>query len=127
LKLKKQNIALFVSKLSLYEFDFDAKGRKMAASFCLKCKRARFYKRKYDITISEYEELLAQQNNKCAICGTINPGNSNNAFCVDHDHKRKRGSVRGLLCNRCNRGMGMFDDNPERLVAAAAYLLRAKK
>ncbi len=111
----------------LYEFAVKARARKMAESFCLQCQRTREYKRKYGITISEYEELLKQQNNKCAICGTTDPCKSRVNFCVDHDHKKKKDSVRGLLCDDCNRGLGAFDDDPERLVAAAGYLLRAKK
>ncbi len=112
---------------SLCEFDFDAKGRKTAGSFCLQCTREKHYKRNYGITINDYEELLKQQDSKCAICGTIDPGKSRDYFCVDHDHSKKKDSVRGLLCDNCNRVLGVFDDNPERLVAAAGYLLRAKK
>ncbi len=110
----------------LCEFHFDANSRKMAASFCLQCQRARFYKYKYGITIEGYEKLLKQQGNKCAICGTTNPGKSRVNFSVDHDHKKKKDFVRGLLCTSCNQGLGYFEDNPERLVAAAGYLLRAK-
>ncbi len=111
----------------LYEFTVQANGRKMAGALCLWCQREREYKRKYGITIADYEKLLKQQNNKCAICGTVNPGKSHDNFCVDHDHSKKKDSVRGLLCVGCNRVLGLFKDNPERLIAAAGYLLRAKK
>ncbi len=110
----------------LCDFHFHANARKMVATYCTQCQRERDYKRKYDITISDYEKLLKQQDSKCAICKTTNPGRYDN-FCVDHDHSKKKDSVRGLLCEKCNRGLGYFDDNPERLVAAVGYLLRAKK
>ena len=52
---------------------------------------------------------------KCAIC------NSTEDLKIDHCHKTKK--IRGLLCSRCNLGIGLFDDNPERLTQAAKYVL----
>jgi hypothetical protein len=84
--------------------------------------RAYALKSRYDISVSEYDRLLALQGGKCAICGRP-PGRVRLA--VDHDHKS--GAVRGLLCGRapkrnCNQGLGYFSDSPERLRAAADYL-----
>lgn len=39
---------------------------------------------------------------------------------IDHDHKS--GVVRGVLCNRCNLGLGYFQDDPQCLINAAVYL-----
>ena len=40
---------------------------------------------------------------------------------VDHDHKTNK--IRGMLCNRCNQGLGQFKDDPELLEYARIYLL----
>lgn len=61
---------------------------------------------KYDLTIDQYEELLAGQGGKCAICKTTPEKNGNN-LSVDHDHAT--GMVRGLLCKVCNRDVGRLE------------------
>lgn len=78
-------------------------------------------KSKYGITPERYSELLEQQNGRCAICKSTNPGRSGSQrFAVDHDHVT--GEVRGLLCDHCNVGLGRFQDNPMLLQAATLYL-----
>ena len=79
--------------------------------------------KKYGMTVGEYEDMVAAQEGRCAICGTTKPG-SNGAvsWCVDHCHKT--GAVRGLLCMGCNVGLGKFRDDPGLLEKAAAYLRR---
>lgn len=72
---------------------------------------------KYGISESEYLGMFEEQNNSCAICET--PFNDVRA-CVDHSHET--GDVRGLLCDSCNKGLGMFKDNPELLAKAITYL-----
>lgn len=71
---------------------------------------------KYGITIEEFEEMLSDQKGCCLICGDY----MGEALKVDHNHET--GAVRGLLCNGCNVGLGLFKDNPEFLTAAIAYL-----
>jgi hypothetical protein len=72
----------------------------------------------YGITSQEYTFLLQQQNNKCACCG-VDQGDVA-SFNVDHDHSN--GDVRGLLCRRCNLGIGQLGDKVDGLLAAIAYL-----
>ena len=78
-------------------------------------------KKKYGISLDEYNEILASQNNECCICGTNDPGGPGSTFTVDHNHKTEE--VRGLLCSNCNRGLGFFKDNPDHLFAATKYLI----
>ena len=77
------------------------------------------YMRKYGITIEEYEILLAEQNGCCAICLVVT-GSDGKRLSVDHNHET--GEVRGLLCDNCNTGLGMFKDNPSLLAKAINYL-----
>lgn len=71
------------------------------------------------IDIATFEQLLTAQNGQCAICKV--PANElRRRLCIDHDHVT--GAVRGLLCGNCNRALGYFNDNPERLQNATRYL-----
>ena len=74
-------------------------------------------KRRYGITIDDYEEMFSKQNGKCAICkGDCMTGRN---LAVDHDHDTNK--VRGLLCSKCNQGLGQFK-NIELLQRAIDYL-----
>ena len=77
-------------------------------------------KRKYGITIEQYDEMLASQGGVCAICER--EPNPNISLHVDHDHET--GRIRGLTCFRCNQAMGAFGEDPSLLRAAASYLER---
>ena len=73
----------------------------------------------YGITIEQRDEMIEQQQGKCAICLSSDPG-GNGQWHVDHNHKT--GEIRGMLCHHCNIGLGMFKDNPNLLLAAEVYL-----
>lgn len=77
-------------------------------------------KQKYGITPSEYQSLLESQGCRCAICGTHQDETRSRRLCVDHCHCTLR--VRGLLCDKCNRGLGALNDDPLLLRKAAEYL-----
>lgn len=76
----------------------------------------------YGLTPEEYNDMLIKQGYTCAICHTTTPTGKWKVFAVDHCHITNK--VRGLLCNECNRGMGLLKDNAELLRAAALYLER---
>jgi hypothetical protein len=103
---------------------------------CIECVRARqrsvayhtkrrisAHLRLYKLTSEHYARLLLAQDGKCAIC--LQPCRSRTLLCVDHDHDT--GAVRGLLCSRCNAGLGQFQDSPDVLARARAYLRATKK
>lgn len=76
-------------------------------------------RRYYGITIDEYNALFEKQKGCCKICG-IHQSKFERRFDVDHCHKKKH--IRGLLCIRCNRGLGLFHDNVDVLKRAIKYL-----
>jgi predicted RNA-binding Zn-ribbon protein involved in translation (DUF1610 family) len=82
-------------------------------------KRDSVIRRAYGITLVEYDQMLHNQNNKCAICGNGDEV-ENRRLAIDHCHES--GKVRGLLCGKCNRGLGLFYDNQELLESAIHYL-----
>lgn len=92
--------------------------------------RAREYRRLttlkslYGLTQADYDRLLALQYGRCAICRTDDPG-PHGCWGVDHDHVT--GRVRGLLCDRCNVGIGCLRDDPEILMAAARYVMKHRQ
>lgn len=77
-------------------------------------------KRSFGVEDGDVETLLKQQGGRCGICGTDNPGKHD--FALDHDHAT--GAIRGMLCHRCNGGLGMFRDDPTVIEKAIAYLKR---
>ena len=77
--------------------------------------REKKYKKLYGITLHEYNKMYEEQKGKCSICGEFLE-----VLYVDHDHKS--GIVRGLLCNKCNTGIGFFKDTISLLESAIHYL-----
>jgi hypothetical protein len=75
---------------------------------------------KYGISEIEYNIMLNNQNNVCAICGEKRNFKQNDRLCVDHCHKKN--VVRGLLCGRCNMLLGCADDKIYILENAIKYL-----
>jgi hypothetical protein len=79
-------------------------------------------KKKYGISLDDYEMMLVRQDGACAICGSWDPSTRYSVFCVDHCHGT--GQVRSLLCSKCNWAIGMLDENPDLFDAAKAYIMK---
>jgi hypothetical protein len=119
--------------LSVSLFRLDSRYSDGYASWCKACfsennkinyiqkRKWRDIEKRYGITKEEYKKLEKKQNNLCACCKQ-KPQNRgrNDSFVVDHCHAT--GRVRGLLCAKCNAGIGFFDDTPALLVLASEYL-----
>lgn len=80
--------------------------------------REYYLKRDYGITQADYDQMLHSQGGVCAICG--GEETVHRFFPVDHCHTT--GKVRGLLCTKCNRGLGLLKDDYETVRKAAEYL-----
>jgi len=93
-------------------------GRGQLAWYCADCKRLNTkLKERHHITAGEYKALAARQNGLCAIC--LGPPSSSR-LAIDHCHTT--GRIRGLLCTKCNLGLGSFRDRRDWLLRAAEYL-----
>ena len=82
--------------------------------------RVRSLKVKYNLTEEEYNDLYKKQDYKCAICNIKESETARKKLVVDHCHVTR--NVRGLLCNNCNSGLGMFYDDISLLIKAKKYL-----
>jgi len=97
----------------------NAKARKYCGSACQSLHL------KYGIDEYYYENLLISQDYNCAICGqkeTAIDKRTGKVYELGVDHCHKTGHVRGLLCTKCNTGLGSFGDDSGRLNAAIEYL-----
>jgi hypothetical protein len=83
--------------------------------------RASYLLRKYGITLRDYETLRMTQLGMCVICRKIEW----NRLHVDHDHQT--GVLRGLLCGKCNKAIGLLDDDPALVHSAEAYLVSYRR
>ena len=80
----------------------------------LTLERDRQYRVRYGITLADYNRMLLQQGGKCAICGSDKEGKVGQCFAVDHNHDT--GTVRGLLCIRCNARLGWFEQHQSEVM-----------
>ncbi len=79
----------------------------------------RMLKRNFGITENEYNTMFNLQQGKCKICN-IHRDELNENLCVDHCHISNK--IRGLLCRKCNAGLGIFKDDINILNSAIKYL-----
>ena len=72
-----------------------------------------YVKRNYDITLEDYNDIMDSADS-CECCG------STDRLCYDHDHDTMK--HRGVLCHKCNTGIGLLGDNLDGLEQALKYL-----
>jgi hypothetical protein len=80
-------------------------------------------RRTYGIGLEQFYDIMEEQDYSCKICSVYIEEFADkikHRACVDHDHKT--GSIRGVLCHSCNRGLGAFRDSPAIIRKAADYL-----
>lgn len=82
------------------------------------------YRAKYGLRLVEVKALWEAQGGLCAICKEPTAFGGKGGARLDHDHVTNE--VRGILCNRCNCGLGQFRDNPSLLAAAVEYIVKYK-
>lgn len=88
---------------------------------CKECTKSFKLKNRYGITQKEYDTMSESQNHVCKIC-KLPKNTANKKLAVDHNHKT--GQIRGLLCDRCNRAIGLLkvDEGTELLEKAIEYI-----
>ena len=123
-KLEQPLSEYWTNKASLDSLDYQCKTCKRAARPHYKKENMKIYARNWNrfkhtgFTFQEFDEKLKEQDFKCAICLTNEPGNRD--WNADHDHTD--GQKRGILCRKCNLGIGHLNDNPETLQRAIDYI-----
>jgi hypothetical protein len=87
-------------------------------------RRETMLKSKYNITIEQYQLMWEEQEGLCAACGEAMPTKDDRGYFppVDHDHETNK--IRGIVHTKCNRGIGLFNDSPDRMRKVADYLER---
>lgn len=95
-----------------------AKAKENRKTLTKEKKKSWAIKHKYGVTIEEYKDMLIKCNYRCQICEASH--SEEKPLHIDHCHKT--GKVRGLLCNKCNHGLGFFKDQELLLTNAIKYL-----
>lgn len=87
--------------------------------------RSRHLRENFGIDADDFDDMLAAQGGRCAACGTDEVPKGN--WHIDHDHSCCPGiktcgkCIRGILCSRCNKSLGMLEDNPAIIYSLALY------
>lgn len=98
--------------------------RRRNASRTQEDRRKESLKGLYGMTPGDYESMLASQGGVCKICGSPPPGpnDGRRKRFLDVDHCHSTGIVRGLLCGKCNKGLGVMGDTCAGIMPYIQYL-----
>lgn len=113
---RKKNYAHYRERRKLYLKERKAKNKEVIQK---KEKQSRLL-RQYNISLEQFDEMVASRNGMCDICGK----KMAEPF-IDHCHRHN--IVRGLLCEECNFGIGLFQDSPYVILSAILYLRKYNK
>lgn len=126
-KMRKHNLEYRKRNRKKYQ-DYDSLGRgrdKPLATIEHTKNRRKAYilKKKYGLSLEEFNQMYVNQDGKCAICED-NMIVGTKSCNVDHNHET--GKVRALLCGNCNAGIGLLKDSIEVTKKATKYLEKYK-
>ena len=118
--------------LSVDRFTPSANSGDGLQSWCSRCAADYMLQRRYGIRRDDIDAMLVRQGG-CAICGatSVDAGGYRNGWHVDHDHSCCPGDVscgrclRGVLCARCNKMIGLAGDDADLMRSAIDYLSSA--
>ena len=109
----------------------DKDGKKIPPQFVIDRSRRHHFKKMYNITLSDREDMLKKQEGLCAICKVKET--KKEFLQIDHDHSCCEGAsscgscIRGLICARCNKALGMLRDDPIVAKRLVTYRLKKKR
>lgn len=104
--------------------DYVARNREKVSA----AKRAQKYRWRFNMEIADVEARFAAAGDSCEVCGIHRDATHNQTLVLDHDHNCCPGEqtcgrcVRGVLCTKCNVGLGALDDDPLRVIALMDYI-----
>lgn len=90
---------------------------------CKICRRDYDWQYRYGVSPEQYWELFQAQGGKCKICGYEPKGDEY----LHIDHNKETGEIRGLLCGKCNKAIGLMDEKPENFMSAIKYVEENQK
>ena len=116
---------IYCSKSCSKTFNQTRNNERGRALYTYEQNRAKILKRNFGMSPEEYDILHTSQKGKCKICSDIETTVARKMgrlrqLAVDHSHRS--GAIRGLLCSRCNKALGLFNDSSELLQKAIEYL-----
>lgn len=128
-KNKEKNKMYYIRKFEVIKAQKQMYNKVNSVKIAKQSKRYSYLYR-YGITKEIYDEMYEKQNGVCAICNQPEKlfdkrANRVKVLAVDHNHKT--GNVRGLLCQSCNTGIGLFEDNIKIMKMAIEYLKEEHK
>lgn len=113
------------NNLTIDKFSFNNQSYDKLNRNCNTCQYLKSACSRYKISIQDLIQLIEESKLLCGICTKqlVLPNNRNNkedTICIDHNHITNK--VRGILCQDCNRAIGIFQDDTNRLNNAVKYL-----